>query len=103
MSSRSAVEAKSPSVVRGIVRAGDMVVLSGAGLLGYALRHGVDPRLQLELACVRIARLGEVLDVDGLLALLPAVTRVEARNTHVSGEFAAELATTRPGLEIVLD
>lgn len=38
-----------------------------------------------------------------LLELLPAVTRVEARNTHVSSALAAELATTRPGLEIVLD
>jgi DNA polymerase III gamma/tau subunit len=31
-----------------------------------ALRHGVDPRLQAELVCVRIARLGDVLDDEGL-------------------------------------
>lgn len=49
---------------------------------------------------------GTQLSDDGLrrlLDLLPAVTRVEARNTHVSSALAAELATTRPGLEIVLD
>jgi len=39
------------------------------------LRHGVDPRLQLELACVRIARLGEVLDIDGLLRRLERLER----------------------------
>jgi DNA polymerase-3 subunit gamma/tau len=32
-----------------------------------ALRQGVDPRLQLELACVRLATLGSVQDLDGLL------------------------------------
>jgi hypothetical protein len=49
---------------------------------------------------------GTQLSDDGLrrlLELLPSVTRVEARNTHVSGLLAAELATMRPGLEIVLD
>ncbi len=40
-----------------------------------ALRHGVDPRLQLELACVRIARLGDVLDVDGLLKRIERLER----------------------------
>jgi DNA polymerase-3 subunit gamma/tau len=32
-----------------------------------ALRHGVDPRLQLELAFVRIAGLGQMVDADTLL------------------------------------
>lgn len=41
-----------------------------------ALRHGVDPRLQLELAAVRIARLGEVLDIDGLLRRIERLERV---------------------------
>ncbi len=40
-----------------------------------ALRHGVDPRLQLELAAVRIARLGEVLDIDGLLRRIERLER----------------------------
>lgn len=40
-----------------------------------ALRHGVDPRLQMELACVRIARLGEVLDVEGLLRRIERLER----------------------------
>jgi DNA polymerase-3 subunit gamma/tau len=40
-----------------------------------ALRHGVDPRVQLELACVRIARLGEVLDVEGLLRRIERLER----------------------------
>jgi len=35
-----------------------------------ALRHGVDPRLQLELVLVRIANLGQVLDVEGVLRRL---------------------------------
>lgn len=32
-----------------------------------ALRQGADPRLQLEMACVRIAGLGQLVDLDGLL------------------------------------
>ena len=40
-----------------------------------ALRHGVDPRLQLELAAVRIARLGDVLDIDGLLRRIERLER----------------------------
>jgi DNA polymerase-3 subunit gamma/tau len=32
-----------------------------------SLRQGVDPRLQLEVACVRMAALGQVQDLDGLL------------------------------------
>ncbi len=35
-----------------------------------AMRHGVDPRLQLELACVRIAGLGQMVDADALLRRL---------------------------------
>ena len=35
-----------------------------------ALRQGVDPRLQLELACVRIAGLGQLVDVENLLRKL---------------------------------
>lgn len=37
---------------------------------GQALRHGNDARVQLELALVRLARLGQVLDVDNLLKRL---------------------------------
>lgn len=40
-----------------------------------ALRQGVDPRLQIELACVRIAHLGPVADLDGLLR---RIERLEA-------------------------
>jgi DNA polymerase III subunit gamma/tau len=40
-----------------------------------ALRHGVDPRLQVELACVRIARLGEILDIEGLLRRIERLER----------------------------
>ncbi len=40
-----------------------------------AMRHGVDPRLQLELACVRIAGLGQMVDAD---ALLRRLERLEA-------------------------
>jgi DNA polymerase-3 subunit gamma/tau len=40
-----------------------------------ALRHGVDPRLQAELVCVRIARLGDVLDVEGLLKRIERLER----------------------------
>ena len=46
-----------------------------------ALRHGVDPRLQTELACVRIARLGDVLDVEGLLR---RIERLERSGSGVS-------------------
>ena len=35
-----------------------------------ALRHGVDPRLQLELTCVRISRLGQLAGIDDLLKRL---------------------------------
>jgi DNA polymerase-3 subunit gamma/tau len=35
-----------------------------------ALRQGVDPRLQLELSCVRIAGLGQLVDVENLLRKL---------------------------------
>lgn len=47
-----------------------------------ALRHGVDARLQLELACVRIGQLGHVLDVDGLLR---RIERMEQRLTASGG------------------
>ncbi len=40
-----------------------------------ALRGGVDARLQLELAFVRIARLGEMLDVEGLLRRIDRLER----------------------------
>jgi DNA polymerase-3 subunit gamma/tau len=40
-----------------------------------ALRHGVDPRLQLELAFVRIAGLGQMVDAE---ALLRRIERLEA-------------------------
>ena len=48
-----------------------------------ALRQGVDPRLQLELAFVRIAGLGQLVDVENLLRkierLEPAATGSPAR------------------------
>ena len=44
-----------------------------------ALRQGVDPRLQLELACVRLATLGTVQDLDGLLR------RIERIETNPGG------------------
>ncbi|MFW5859816.1 MAG: DNA polymerase III subunit gamma/tau [Planctomycetota bacterium] len=40
-----------------------------------ALRGGVDARLQLELAFVRIARLGDMLDVEGLLRRIDRLER----------------------------
>ncbi len=43
-----------------------------------ALRHGVDPRLQLELAFVRIANLGQVADVDALLRRLDRMDQAAA-------------------------
>ncbi|MDA3962842.1 MAG: DNA polymerase III subunit gamma/tau [Planctomycetota bacterium] len=47
----------------------DKLLRMGQILVGsqQSMRHGVDARLQLELAFVRIGQLGEVLDVDGLL------------------------------------
>ena len=45
-----------------------------------ALRQGVDPRLQLELACVRIAGLGQLVDVENLLRKLE---RLEAAPASV--------------------
>lgn len=49
---------------------------------------------------------GTGLTDDGLrrlLALLPGIARVEARNTRVSPEFAHELASARPELQLVLE
>lgn len=40
-----------------------------------ALRNGVEARLQLELASVRISRLGQVLDADGLLRRIERLER----------------------------
>ncbi|MCS6970379.1 MAG: DNA polymerase III subunit gamma/tau [Planctomycetota bacterium] len=39
------------------------------------LRHGVEPRLALELALVRIARLGEVIDLERLLQRIERLER----------------------------
>lgn len=55
-----------------------------------ALRQGVDPRLQLELACVRIAHLGPVADFDNLLRRLE---RLEAGSAAAAPAGAAH---TRP-------
>jgi len=38
-----------------------------------------------------------------LLELLPALNRIEARNTRVSPELARELASARPELQLVLE
>jgi len=50
-----------------------------------AIKHGVDPRLQLELVCVRLGHLGAVQDFDGLLRRLE---RLEGA-TAASGGAAA--------------
>lgn len=42
------------------------------------LRHGVEPRLALEMALVRIARLGEVVDLERLLQRIERLERGEA-------------------------
>ena len=44
-----------------------------------ALRQGVDPRLQLELTCVRIAGLGQLVDVENLLRKLERLEAVPPR------------------------
>jgi DNA polymerase III subunit gamma/tau len=55
-----------------------------------ALRHGVDPRLQLEVTCVRLSRLGEVLDVDALLRRIERLERVSSSGgLSASGGSAA--------------
>jgi len=51
-----------------------------------ALRQGVDPRLQLELACVRIAHLGPVQDLDLLLRRLE---RLESATTPAASGGSA--------------
>lgn len=43
-----------------------------------ALRHGVDPRLQLELSFVRIASLGQLVDADTLLRRLERLEQPRA-------------------------
>ena len=60
-------------------------------LLGsqQALRQGVEARLQLELACVRIAGLGQVADLDTLLRRLE---RLEAAGPGPTGTGAAAAA-----------
>ncbi len=47
-----------------------------------ALRQGVDPRLQLELTAVRIAHLGELVDVENLLRKLE---RIEGQSPAPAG------------------
>ena len=91
MSSRSAVEAKSPSVVRGIVRAGDMVVLSGAGLLGYALRHGVD---QPPFAYIAVIAIGVLLAINAF-----AVSGLY--NVDDFGRLTRQLSRLFPALTMV--
>jgi DNA polymerase III subunit gamma/tau len=49
-----------------------------------ALRHGVDPRLQLEVTCVRLSRLGEVLDVDALLRRIERLERTSNSGASVA-------------------
>jgi DNA polymerase III gamma/tau subunit len=39
------------------------------------IRHGVEGRLQLEMTCVRIAGLGELQDLDGLLRRMEKLER----------------------------
>ena len=58
-----------------------------------ALRQGVDPRLQLELACVRIAGLGQLVDVENLLRKLE---KLEAAGPSRPGAGRRLRAARRP-------
>jgi DNA polymerase-3 subunit gamma/tau len=53
-----------------------------------ALRHGVDPRLQLELAFVRIAGLGQLADVDTLLRRLERLDGASPPSAAAGGQAA---------------
>jgi DNA polymerase-3 subunit gamma/tau len=56
-------------------------------LLGsqQALRQGVESRLQLELACVRIAGLGQLADLDTLLRRLERLEAAAPATAHAGG------------------
>ncbi len=54
-----------------------------------AIRQGVDPRLQLELAFVRIAGLGQLADVDTLLRRIERMDSAAASPPERSGQAAA--------------
>ncbi|MEX2647523.1 MAG: undecaprenyl-phosphate glucose phosphotransferase [Alphaproteobacteria bacterium] len=91
MMSRGAIEAKSPAVVGGIVRAGDAVVLVLAGLVAYVARHGVD---QPPFSYV-------VVMVIGVLLVANAFAFAGLYRAESFGRLTPQLARLAIGLPVV--
>jgi putative colanic acid biosynthesis UDP-glucose lipid carrier transferase len=73
MASRGAIEAKSPTVVSGIVRLGDALIVATAGVLSYIARHGVD---QPPFSYIVVMAIGVLLVINGFA--LSGLYRIES-------------------------
>ncbi|MHC5068496.1 MAG: DNA polymerase III subunit gamma/tau [Planctomycetota bacterium] len=75
-------------LIQAATRAGTDKLLRVVQILGaanQASRHGGDARLQVELAAVRISRIGELLDVEGLLRRIERMERSMSAGGSSSG------------------
>jgi putative colanic acid biosynthesis UDP-glucose lipid carrier transferase len=88
MVSRSAIEARSPAVIKGVLRLGDGAVVVAAAVVAYGLRHGV---LDLPFSYVVVVLIGFLLTLNAFSIVGLYDTEVLVRATPQFNRIVATL------------